>query len=99
MENLQNIDVNKIRHYHLAFSQARIDRNDADYYIRLLSEDTLNYITNNSFDRKLLRPLMRTALKTIEKENEDILEEFDNTVNTIIHDKREMFVLMNTFCI
>lgn len=89
--------MDKIQYYHLAFQQGNVERKDAEIYIRLLSEETLNYITNNSFDRRLLRPLMRTAQKTMEKQ--DLMQEFDVIVNSILHDKKEMFVLMNTFCL
>jgi len=89
--------MEKTQHYRLAFQQGNIEKKDAEIYIRLLSEETLNYITNNSFDRRLLRPLMRAAQKTMEKQNP--MQELDVIVNSILHDKREMFLLMNTFCL
>lgn len=89
--------MEKTQHYRLSFQQGNIEKKDAEIYIRLLSEETLNYITNNSFDRRLLRPLMRAAQKTMEKQNP--MQELDVIVNSILHDKREMFLLMNTFCL
>ena len=95
--NLNDLNnMNKLRHYYLAFSQGDISKKDAEYYIRLLSEDTLNYISHRSFNKRLIKPIMRMAQKTMEEQ--EILQEFDIIVNTILNDKREMFVLMNTFC-
>lgn len=89
--------MNKTGHYHLAFRQGSIDRKDADLYIRLLSEETLDYITSSSFDKRLLRPVMRMAWRTMEKQKTP--QDFDEIVNAILSDKKEMFVLMNTFCL
>lgn len=94
MDDINN--MNKMRHYHLAFNQASISTKDANTYINLLSEDTLNYITSHSFNKRLIKPIMKIAQEKLEKQ--DSSQEFDKIVNTIIHDKKEMLVLMNTFC-
>lgn len=86
-----------MRHYHLAFRQGDIDIRDAELYIRLLSAETLNYITSSSFDKRLLRPIMRMAWRTMEKQ--ETHQEFNEIVNAILNDKKEMFLLMNTFCL
>ncbi len=89
--------MDKMRHYRLAFRQGCIDIRDAELYIKLLSAKTLDYITSSSFDKRLLRPIMRMAWRTMEKQ--EIPQEFDEIVNEILNDKKEMFLLMNTFCL
>lgn len=88
--------MDKMEYYCLAFKQGNISDKDTERYIRFLSEETLHYITDHSFDRKLIKPIMKMAWIIMEKEEKP--RDFDAIVKEILRDKREMFILMSEFC-
>lgn len=88
--------MDKEKYYKLAFMQGAIVKEDAQKYMKALSEDTLDKITHLSFDRRLLKPVMEMAWKEME---ESALADFDYFVNSIINSKNKMFELMSQYCL
>lgn len=72
--------------YLLAFRQGAIGDREAQIYMKLLKKDTLDYITHISFDRRLLKPIMKIAWEKLEETNavqEDSEEKKTKTTEAI----------------
>lgn len=87
--------MDKEMHYRMAFMQGGVQTQDAEKYIEILQEETLNRISGLSFDRRLIKPIMEVALKETEQ-NPGM--EFDDAVNGIIKNKVRMLTFMQKFC-
>lgn len=90
------------KHIFLALKQGGIGKKDAEMVVKLLSRDTLYRITENKFDKRLIRPVLKEADKLIhesyaddDKENMDL----DTAVKQVLGDKIEMFALMREYCL
>ncbi len=90
------------KHLFLALKQGGIGRKDAERVMKLLSRETLYRITQNKFDKRLIRPVLKEADKLIsesladdDKENIDL----ETAVKQILDNKKEMFVLMKEYCL
>lgn len=88
--------MEKEEYYKLAFRQGAIIKEEAQKYIALLPEDTLDRITHLNFDRQLLKPIMEMAWKEMEKSG---LMDFNYFVTNIINNKNRMFKLMSQYCL
>ena len=91
--------MEKELHYFLALKQGAISHADAQKYIKLLEESTLNRITHMDFDRRLIKPILKMAWEKNEKSLSDFPCGFNCTVNNILDDKKLMFKLMRYYCI
>lgn len=88
--------MDKMTHYHMAFKQGGIYKEDAEGYISSLEEDTLDMITKFNFSRNLLKPILEVAAKEIE-ENEEL--GFNQAVNNILRNKKQMLSFMQKYCL
>lgn len=89
-------------YFYLAFRQAGITQEDTERIINLLSTKTLRQITQNGFDRRLIRPLLMEADRLINETCADDGEEnmnLETAVKQILENKKEMFVLMKEYCL
>lgn len=79
-------------HYRLAFAQGGISSDETELYMSCLSKETLDFITRHDFDRRLLKPLLRSA-QGLEKDIQKM--DYNMAVNKVLQDKKKMFMLMN----
>lgn len=89
-------------YFYLAFRQAGITQEDAERIINLLSTKTLRRITQNGFDRKLIRPILREAESLINESDGDDNQgsmNLETAVNQVLNNKKEMFTLMKEYCL
>lgn len=90
------------RHFYLALRQGGICQSDADKIMELLSGETLQRITENQFDKRLIRPVLMEAGKRIEKTDAETDVEgmdFETAVKQIMDNQLEMFELMAKYCL
>lgn len=90
------------KHIFLALKQGGIGKKDAERIMKLLSKETLYRITENKFDKRLIRPVLKEADKLIHERLADDDEEnvdLETAVKQVLNNKKEMFVLMKEYCL
>lgn len=91
--------MKKKTYIYLAFSQGRVGRKEADRLIEALSAKTLQRITGNKFDKRLIRPVLVEANRLIENSNDnDEGMDLEFALNQILDNKEIMFGLMSRYC-
>lgn len=90
------------KHFQLALKQGGILKRDADKIMELLSQETMLRMTGHEIDRRLIHPVLKEATILVENaadasDNRNL--NLDAAVNQVLDDKKEMFILMNRYCL
>ncbi len=92
--------MEKKEYFHLALKQGGVTQQDAVKVIALLSEKTLYRITQNEFDRRLIRPVLAEAKRLTESSRGNSGNmELEEALDHILDNKVEMFRLMKLYCL
>lgn len=89
-------------YFFLALKQGGVGKKDAETIMQGLTKETLNRITQNEFDRRLIRPVLRRAdqlLENICMDDKCEIMNLEKAVNQVLDNKKEMFILMKEYCL